>query len=97
MSAISNCDSAVVDITDVFADAQKVPVEAVIIGDKVFDIFGQTYDIVDLKASQVRKDGLFWIHIKRSDNPGVWECIGEGGGSDYRPTITIIPSLGARR
>jgi hypothetical protein len=94
MSAISN-PAAIVDIVDVFAQAQSVPVETIMPGDKVFDVFGRAYDVLDVKAGRVLKNGTYTIWIVRSDHPGTWECIGEVG-SDYRPTITIIPSIGAR-
>lgn len=89
-------DQAIVDIVDVIPEATKIPVWAIMPSDKVFDIWGNTYDVVDTKAGTVRKDGSYGIWIKRSDNPGVWECIGEVG-NDWRPTITVIPSFGARR
>lgn len=86
---------AIVDIVDVIPQAVKIPVEAIVPSDKVFDIWGKTYDVLDVKAGRVRKDGSFGIWILRADNPGVWECIGEVG-NDWRPTITVIPSFGAR-
>jgi hypothetical protein len=103
MNAIS---PAVVDIVDVFANAVKIPVWAIMPSDKVFDILGRTYDVLDVRGGRIRKDGTYWVSIIRADNPGTWELIGEAhdkgaqwrGRSDdlYHPTITVIPSIGAR-
>lgn len=75
---------ATVDITDVVPAAQRIPVTAIVSGDKVFDTFGRTYDVIDVKMGANGR-----VYIKRADNPSVWDCIGD-------ETITIIPSLRAR-
>lgn len=93
MSAVANNghDQAIVDITDVFAEAQRVPLHALVVGDTVFDVLGGKHQVNDIKLGRETKSPpVLWL--TRSDQPNLWEPMGQLDMA----TITIIPSLGAR-
>ena len=80
-------DKAFVDIVDVMPEAQRIPVHAMVIGDKIFDVFGRTYDTVDLKVNAA---GMVWI--KAMNDPGRWQPCARL----HVDEVTVVPAFGAR-
>lgn len=75
------------DITDVFADAVRVPFADVRAGDWVFDAYGNRYQLIN---ARVLKDGT--LSIKRADRNFTEHHSPDA--SDYPSRFTIVPAHG---
>lgn len=81
-------DEATVEITQAIPASQRIPLHAVVVGDSVFDTFGNTHRIQRLYCTRPG-----WLYIERCDRPRHFECIGHID----RDEITILPTWEGRR
>ena len=84
-------NSATVSIEDVVNGAQRLPISAVVVGDAVFDTFGGTKRLVDIKLMRVRGSAAPMVWIKTEPGIRLWEpwCF-------LDEEVTVLPSIEAR-